>query len=50
MDSITIDFDVEEDGRHIAEIASVPGALAYGATKLEAAIKALELALAEEVK
>ncbi len=49
-DRITIDFDVEEDGRHIAEIPTVPGALAYGSTQLEAAINALKLALAEEVE
>jgi len=31
-----IEFDREEDGRWIAEIASLPGVLAYGATRDEA--------------
>jgi len=32
-------FDREEDGRWIAEIESLPGVLAYGATELEAQSK-----------
>src|ERR1700733_9235526 len=32
-------FDREEDGRWIAEIASLPGVLAYGGTQLEAQSK-----------
>jgi predicted RNase H-like HicB family nuclease len=31
-----IEFDREEDGRWIAEIASLPGVFAYGATQDEA--------------
>lgn len=32
----SIEFGRETDGRWIAEIPSVPGAMAYGATKQEA--------------
>lgn len=38
-------FDREEDGRWIAEIESLPGVLAYGATKVEARSKVEALAL-----
>ena len=40
-----ISFDREEDGRWIAEIESLPGVLAYGATKNEAQSKVEALAL-----
>ena len=40
-----ISFDREEDGRWIAEIESLPGVLAYGATKKEAQSKVQALAL-----
>jgi len=40
-----IKFDREEDGRWIAEIESLPGVLAYGATQKEARSKAEALAL-----
>ena len=40
-----IDFDREEDGRWIAEIESLPGVLAYGATREEAQSKVEALAL-----
>lgn len=33
---MSIEFEVEEDGRWIAEIPEVPGVMAYGATKEEA--------------
>ncbi|MGB7190140.1 MAG: hypothetical protein WBD10_08400 [Acidobacteriaceae bacterium] len=36
-----VEFDREEDGRWIAEIASLPGALAYGETR-ESALAAAE--------
>jgi predicted RNase H-like HicB family nuclease len=39
------DIDREADGRWIAEIPEVPGALAYGATLEEAKAKAYALAL-----
>lgn len=38
-------FDREEDGRWIAEIESLPGVLAYGATKADAQSKVEALAL-----
>lgn len=38
-------FDREEDGRWIAEIESLPGVFAYGATKTEAQSKVQALAL-----
>ncbi|MEO8735933.1 MAG: type II toxin-antitoxin system HicB family antitoxin [Edaphobacter sp.] len=31
-----IDFEQEEDGRWIAEIADLPGVMAYGSTKADA--------------
>ena len=40
-----ISFDREEDGRWIAEIESLPGVLAYGATREEAQSKVEALAL-----
>ena len=40
-----IELDREEDGRWIAEIASLPGVLAYGKSKKEAVAKAKALAL-----
>jgi predicted RNase H-like HicB family nuclease len=40
-----ISFDREEDGRWIAEIESLPGVLAYGATRDEARSKVESLAL-----
>jgi predicted RNase H-like HicB family nuclease len=38
-------FDREEDGRWIAEIETLPGVLAYGATQAEARSKVEALAL-----
>jgi predicted RNase H-like HicB family nuclease len=40
-----IETELETDGRWIAEIPQVPGALAYGATKEEAVNKAYAIAL-----
>ena len=40
-----IEFDQEEDGRWIAEIAALPGALVYGATQEEARSRVEVLAL-----
>lgn len=42
---LRIEFDREEDGRWIAEIASLPGVMAYGATKEESKAKVEALAL-----
>ena len=41
----TIDTEVEEDGRWIAEVLEIPGALTYGTTAEEATAKAQALAL-----
>jgi predicted RNase H-like HicB family nuclease len=40
-----IEFEREDDGRWIAEIADLPGVMAYGSTKdeAEAAVEALAL-------
>lgn len=40
-----VETEVEEDGRWIAEIPQVPGALAYGATLEEAVNRAYAIAL-----
>jgi predicted RNase H-like HicB family nuclease len=41
----TIEIEREADGRWIAEIAALPGVLAYGATREEAFARAKALAL-----
>ncbi|QNI32811.1 type II toxin-antitoxin system HicB family antitoxin [Alloacidobacterium dinghuense] len=48
-----VEFDREEDGRWIAEITNLPGAMAYGMTREEAlaAVEAIALrALAEKLE
>jgi predicted RNase H-like HicB family nuclease len=40
-----IETEIESDGRWIAEIPQVPGAIAYGATREEAVNKAYAIAL-----
>lgn len=40
-----VEIEQEEDGRWIAEVALLPGALAYGATKEEAIAKVEALVL-----
>ena len=42
---LTIETDQEEDGRWIAEVVDIPGALAYGATPEQAKAKAKAIAL-----
>ena len=42
---LTIESEQEEDGRWIAEVAALPGVMAYGATKAEAKAKVQALAL-----
>jgi predicted RNase H-like HicB family nuclease len=37
-------FEIEEDGRWIAEIEALPGVMAYGATREEAQAKVVALA------
>ncbi len=41
---LTIEVEREDDGRWIAELTAVPGALAYGATEAEARSRAAGLA------
>ncbi len=43
--SFAVEIDREEDGRWIAEISDIPGAMAYGATKAEALRRAYAVAL-----
>ena len=40
-----IEFELEDDGRWIAEIATLPGVMSYGATKQEAESKVQAIAL-----
>jgi predicted RNase H-like HicB family nuclease len=40
-----VETEQEEDGRWIAEVASIPGAMAYGVTKKEAVAKVEALVL-----
>jgi predicted RNase H-like HicB family nuclease len=42
-----IEFERENDGRWIAEIPTLPGAMAYGATRQEAESKVQAIALRE---
>jgi predicted RNase H-like HicB family nuclease len=42
---LQVETDREEDGRWIAEIAELPGVLAYGATREEAIERAKALSL-----
>ncbi len=43
--AFTIETEQEEDGRWIAEVMEIPGALVYGATSEEATVKVQALAL-----
>ena len=40
-----IEYEIEDDGRWIAEIPSIPGVMVYGKTQKEAASKVIELAI-----
>ena len=42
---LTVETELEADGRWIGEVPEIPGALAYGATESEAAANAEALAL-----
>lgn len=44
MKNLTIELEREDDGRWIAEISDLPGAIAYGASREEAITKAEALA------
>jgi predicted RNase H-like HicB family nuclease len=39
-----IETEVEDDGRWIAEVIDIPGAMAYGSSKLDAVAKAEAIA------
>jgi predicted RNase H-like HicB family nuclease len=41
----TLECELEDDGRWLAEVLELPGVLAYGASKDEAMVKAEALAL-----
>jgi len=43
--NFTIEFEQESDGRWIAEVAEIPGAMVYGNTKEEAGAKVHAFAL-----
>ena len=43
--SLAVEIEREEDGRWLAEVPAVPGALAYGRTPEEAALKVQALTL-----
>jgi predicted RNase H-like HicB family nuclease len=42
---LAIEFEQEEDGRWIAEITDLPGVLAYGQNREDAAVRVKALAL-----
>jgi predicted RNase H-like HicB family nuclease len=42
---LTVDVELEEDGRWIAVVADLPGVLAYGSTRQEAIERAKALSL-----
>lgn len=43
--NLTFEIEKESDGRWLAEIPEIPGAMAYGATRAEAIARAEALAL-----
>jgi predicted RNase H-like HicB family nuclease len=43
--NLTVEFEQEEDGRWLAEIAALPGVMVYGQTREEAAARVQALAL-----
>ena len=45
MTNLYIETEQEEDGRWIAEVVEIPGAMAYGSTLREAIARAQALAL-----
>jgi predicted RNase H-like HicB family nuclease len=44
-ESFKVDFEQEEDGRWLADIPELHGVMAYGATKRDAEVAAVALAL-----
>lgn len=45
MDRLVIELDREDDGRWIADVVALPGAMAYGASREEAIARAEAIAL-----
>ncbi|HEX3871324.1 MAG TPA: type II toxin-antitoxin system HicB family antitoxin [Pirellulales bacterium] len=43
--NLTVEFELEEDGRWIADVPELPGVMVYGATREEARRRAHALAL-----
>jgi predicted RNase H-like HicB family nuclease len=43
--ALDMELDIEDDGRHIAEIVALPGCIVYGATREAAILRAQILAL-----
>ena len=43
--TFAIEFEMESDGRWIAEIPDLPGVMVYGATQVEAKVRVEALAL-----
>jgi len=43
--TFTVEVEIEDDGRWIAEIVEIPGVLSYGATRREAVASVQALAL-----
>ncbi len=43
--NFTIEFDLEEDGRWIADVPEIPGVMVYGTSRLDAETKVKALAL-----
>jgi predicted RNase H-like HicB family nuclease len=43
--NFTVEFEQEEDGRWLAEVADLPGVMVYGRTREEAAARVQALAL-----
>jgi predicted RNase H-like HicB family nuclease len=44
-ESFRVEFEQEDDGRWLADIPELPGVMAYGATKRDAEVAAVALAL-----
>jgi len=50
MIELTLQIEREEDGRWIAELMQVPGAITYGETSFEAALGALQVGMSEAMR
>ena len=45
MESMRVEAEIENDGRWIAEVPALPGAMAYGSSRAEAILKVEALVL-----